>query len=91
MLQEALHAKAKREPNYRFYLLYDKLYREDVLDFAFRCCKANGGAAGVDGQTFVDIEAYGTERWLGELTQELRKKTYHPQACLLYTSPSPRD
>jgi len=89
MLQEALHAKAKREPDYRFYLLYDKVYREDVLAFAYRCCKANGGAAGVDNQTFDDIEAYGVERWLGELTQELRKKTYHPQAVRRVWIPKP--
>ena len=58
-LQTALHAKAKAEPEYRFYLLYDKVYRADVLSFAYARCKANGGAAGVDGQTFDDIEAYG--------------------------------
>jgi RNA-directed DNA polymerase len=79
-LQEALHAKAKRAPTYRFYALYDKVYRADVLSHAYRCCAANGGAAGVDGQTFVDIEAYGVERWLGELTEELRSKGYRPQA-----------
>jgi RNA-directed DNA polymerase len=58
-LQTALHAKAKAEPEFRFYLLYDKVYRADVLSFAYARCKANGGAAGVDGQTFEDIEAYG--------------------------------
>jgi len=79
-LQMALHAKAKESPGYRFYLLYDKVHREDVLAFAYRRCKANGGAAGVDGQSFKDIEAYGVERWLGELAEELRKKTYQPQA-----------
>jgi len=68
--QRALHAKAKREPDYRFYLLYDKLYREDVLKFAHRVCKANGGAPGTDGRTFADIESYGRGRWLGELTQD---------------------
>ncbi len=67
-LQAALHAKAKGSPTYRFYALYDKVYREDVLLFAYRCCKANGGAPGVDGQDFADIETYGLERWLGELT-----------------------
>ena len=80
-LQTALHAKAKGSPNSRSYLLYDKMYREDVLCFAYRCCAANGGAAGVDGQTFTDIEAYGIDRWLGELTQELRTKRYRPQAA----------
>ena len=58
-LQAALHAKAKESPGYRFYLLYDKMYRRDVLTFAYQCCLANGGAAGVDGQTFEDIEKYG--------------------------------
>jgi len=66
-LQTALQAKAKEAPDYRFYLLYDKLYRKDVLAYAYRCCKANGGAPGVDSQDFADIEAYGEERWLGEL------------------------
>ena len=77
-LQTALHAKAKESPNFRFYALYDKVYRKDVLAFAYECCKANGGAAGVDGQTFEDIETYGTERWLDELTQELKSRTYRP-------------
>jgi len=74
-LQAALHAKAKEAPSYRFYALYDKLYRTDVLDHAYRRCRANGGAAGVDGQTFADIEA-----WLGELAKELHGKVYQPQA-----------
>ena len=75
-LQTALHAKAKEAPGFRFYALYDKVYREDVLAFAYRCCKANGGAAGVDGQSFADIDAYGEERWLGELARELKSRTY---------------
>ena len=79
-LQAALHAKAKGLPAYRFYALYDKVYREDILLFAYRSCKANGGASGVDGQDFADIEMYGLERWLGELAEELRSKTYRPQA-----------
>src|SRR5262249_48850912 len=62
----------------RFYALYDKVYRKDVLVFAYERCKANGGAAGVDNQTFEDIEAYGEERWLEELAQELKKRTYQP-------------
>jgi group II intron reverse transcriptase/maturase len=77
-LQTALHDKAKRSPDFRFYALYDKVYRRDVLSFAYKCCKANGGAAGVDNQTFKDIEAYGAERWLDELTQELKSQTYRP-------------
>src|SRR5215472_9418020 len=77
-LQAALHAKAKEAPGFRFYALYDKVYREDVLAFAYQCCKANGGAAGVDGQSFADIETYGVERWLGELARELKSRTYQP-------------
>jgi RNA-directed DNA polymerase len=77
-LQTALHAKAKEAPGFRFYALYDKVYREDVLAFAYQCCKANGGAAGVDGQSFADIETYGVERWLGELARELKSRTYQP-------------
>ena len=79
-LQTALHAKAKESPSYRFYALYDKVYRPDVLLHAYACCKANKGAAGVDGQDFEDIEKYGLERWLGELTHELKGKTYQPAA-----------
>src|SRR5258707_7550287 len=77
-LQAALHDKAKKSPDFRFYALYDKVYRKDVLTFAYECCKANGGAAGVDNQTFEDIEAYGAERWLDELTQELKSRTCRP-------------
>lgn len=77
-LQMALHAKAKESPSFRFYALYDKVYRSDVLRLAYDCCKANGGAAGVDGQTFEGIEGYGAERWLDELTQELKDRTYRP-------------
>jgi RNA-directed DNA polymerase len=75
-LQTALHSKAKAEPEYRFYALYDKIYRPDVLTVAFHRCRSNKGAAGVDDQTFADIEAYGLEKWLGELTKELKDKTY---------------
>jgi group II intron reverse transcriptase/maturase len=73
-----LHDKAKKSPAFRFYALYDKVYRKDVLTFAYACSKANGGVAGVDGQTFEDIEAYGAERWLDELTLELKNQTYRP-------------
>jgi group II intron reverse transcriptase/maturase len=79
-LQQTLRAKAKESPSYRFYALYDKMYREDVLAWAYERCRRNGGAPGVDGQTFDDIGAYGLERWLGELAQELREKTYRPEA-----------
>jgi group II intron reverse transcriptase/maturase len=88
-LQSALHAKAKEEPGYRFYLLYDKVYRVDVLEFAYRCCKANKGAAGVDGQRFEDIEAYGESRWLGELADRLRRKTYETNAVKRVWIPKP--
>jgi len=77
-LQTALHAKAKESPNFRFHALYDKVYRKDVLAYAYERCKANGGAAGVDNQTFENIEAYGRERWLDELAQELKSRTYQP-------------
>ena len=78
-LQRALHAKAKEAPKFRFYALYDKVYRRDVLAHAYERCEANGGAAGVDDQTFEDIEQYGAERWLDELTQELKSRTYQPK------------
>jgi hypothetical protein len=75
-LQTALHAKAKESPDFRFYAVYDKVYRKDVLAYAYERCEANGGAAGVDERTFEDIERYGVERWLDELTQELKSRTY---------------
>src|SRR5207245_1872238 len=79
-LQETLHAQAKRAPRYRFYALYDKVYRMDVLGYAYHRCRINDGTAGVDGQTFEDMGKYGVMKWLGELAEELRKKTYRPQA-----------
>ena len=81
-LQATLHAKAKESPGYRFYALYDKLYREDILLFAYRVCRYNGGSAGVEGETFEDIELTGAVRWLGELAEELMKKTYRPEPVL---------
>ncbi len=78
-LQNALHAKAKAEPDFRFYALYDKIYREDILAHAYAKCRSNKGAPGVDGQDFADVEAYGRERWLGELALALREGTYQPE------------
>src|SRR6185503_18192898 len=77
-LQTALHAKAKAEAGYRFYALYDKISREDILAHAYAQCRSNKGASGVDGQNFADIEAYGVERWLGELALALREESYQP-------------
>src|SRR6201996_2335217 len=75
-LQKALHAKAKAEANYRFYALYDKIYREDILAHAYAQCRSNRGAPGVDGQDFANIEEYGLGRWLGELALALKEETY---------------
>ena len=75
----ALHAKAKAEAGYRFYTLYDKISREDILAHAYAQCRSNKGAPGVDGQDFADIEAHGVERWLGELAVALRQETYRPE------------
>jgi len=86
-LQMALHAK--EEYGYRFYLLYDKVHRPGVLDYAYRNCKANQGAAGADGVRFEDIEAYGEERWLGELAERLKKKDYRPEAVKRVWIPKP--
>ena len=77
-LQMALHAKAKAEAGYRFYVLYDKISREDILAHAYAQCRSNKGAPGVDGQEFADVEAYGLLRWLGELALALRNRTYRP-------------
>jgi RNA-directed DNA polymerase len=88
-LQRALHAKAKESPDFRFYVLYDKVSRSHVLEFAYRRCRHNGGAAGVDGEGFDAIEAYGVERWLGELTEELKEKTYRAQAVRRVWIPKP--
>jgi len=88
-LQTALHAKAKESPNLRFHALYDKVYRRDALAYAYERCEANGGAAGVDNQTFEDIELYGGERWLDELTQELKSRTYQPQPVRRVYIPKP--
>jgi RNA-directed DNA polymerase len=78
-LQNKLYAKAKAEPQFRFYLLYDKIFRTDILAHAWSLAKANDGAPGVDGITFGAIEAAGLENWLAALQEELKGKTYHPQ------------
>ena len=88
-LQTTLHAKAKESPKLRFHALYDKVYRKDVLSYAYARCQANGGAAGVDDQTFEVIEKYGAERWLDELTQELKSRTYQPQPVRRVYIPKP--
>jgi RNA-directed DNA polymerase len=81
-LQRKLYRKAKQEKEYRFYLLYDKIYRQDILNHAYRLVKANKGAPGIDGETFESIEKRegGVEKYLEEITGELRRKEYKPQA-----------
>jgi RNA-directed DNA polymerase len=81
-LQTSLQAKAKAEPDFRFYALWDKVYRKDVLLEAYLRCRANAGAAGVDGETFEQIEAGGRERWLETLREELVSGRYVPQPLL---------
>jgi RNA-directed DNA polymerase len=88
-LQTALHAKAKTEAEFRFYALYDKIYREDILAHAYAQCRSNKGAPGVDGQDFPDIEAYGVERWLGELAIALKEETYRPDPIRRVFIPKP--
>ncbi len=78
-LQTALHAKAKAAPGFRFYALYDKIYREDILAHAYAQCRSNKGAPGVDGQDFVEVEGYGVQRWLGELVLALSEESYRPE------------
>src|SRR5947209_19009240 len=78
-LQSKLYRKAKNEPGYRFYLLYDKVYREDILSHAYKLARANKGARGEDGQSFEGIESTGLEKGLTGIREELRNKTYQPQ------------
>src|SRR6185503_2961245 len=78
MLQKKLYSKAKKEPDYRFYLLYDKIYREDILAHSLALAKANAGAPGVDGETFEQIESAGVEEWLNGIRADLRQRTYRP-------------
>lgn len=79
-LRAKLNGRAKAKPEYRFYSLYDKVYRKDFLEAAYAQCRANAGAPGVDGQSFRDIEAYGVERYLEELAAELKELRYRPAA-----------
>jgi RNA-directed DNA polymerase len=89
MLQRKLYQKAKEEPSYRFYQLYDKMYREDILAHAYARVKSNQGAPGVDGQSFWGIEMLGLEEWLNGIRDDLRGKTYQPQAVLRVMIPKP--
>src|SRR5271166_3057428 len=88
-LQTALHTKAKNSPDYRFYALYDKIYRRDILGFAYERCRANRGAPGVDGQSFDDIEKHSAARWLDELAEELRNEMNESQPVKRVYIPKP--
>ena len=88
-LQQTLHAKAKGSPEFRFYALYDKIYREDVLSYAYGLARENKGEPGVDGEDFTAIEAYGVERWLGELAQSLKEKCYRASPVRRVYIPKP--
>ena len=88
-LQSKLYCKAKNEPGFRFYQLYDKVYRGDVLLRAWTLAKANDGAPGVDGESFQDIEAAGVMEWLTGLGKELHDKTYRPQPVRRVMIPKP--
>src|ERR1700721_1761857 len=88
-LQRKLYLKAKAEPNFRFYLLYDKLYRADILRHAYDLARANRGAPGVDGVDFAAMEAAGLEDWLDGIETELRTKTYQPQPVRRVMIPKP--
>src|SRR6202163_17147 len=88
-LQRKLYRKAKAEPAFRFYLLYDKIYREDIFRHAYALAGANAGAPGTDGMTFAAIEASGPESWLAGLREELISKTYRPDPVRRVMIPKP--
>ena len=88
-LQRKLYRKAKAEPAFRFYLLYDKIYRADILRHAYALARANAGAPGTDRMTFAAVEASGLEKWLAGLREELVSKTYRPDPVRRVTIPKP--
>jgi RNA-directed DNA polymerase len=88
-LQRKLYCKAKAEPAFRFYLLYDKVCREDILAHAYALARANGGAPGVDGTTFGQIEAAGLDRWLAGLRKDLAARIYRPAPVRRVVIPKP--
>src|ERR1700731_3580097 len=89
ILQRKLYRKAKAEPAFRFYVLYDKIYREDILRHAYGLARANAGAPGVDGVSFGRIEERGLEAWLAGLREELLSKTYRPDPVRRVMIPKP--
>jgi len=88
-LQRKVYAKAKAEPAFRFYRLYDKIYRSDILAHAYALARHNGGAPGVDGVTFAMIEASGLEGWLAALREDIAARTYRPQPVRRVMIPKP--